>query len=46
MITIAEPKPTAREMLDGDDRIDFGFLINDLSKSIRKAFDRKMKTLA
>lgn len=34
-----------RETVDSDPRIEFGFLINDVSRSVRKAFDRKMVLL-
>jgi len=36
---------SARETLENDPRIDFGFLINDVSRTVRKAFDRKMVLL-
>lgn len=36
---------SARETLENDPRIDFGFLINDISRGVRKAFDRKMVML-
>lgn len=36
---------SAREALETDPRLDFGFLINDISRSVRKAFDRKMVML-
>jgi MarR family transcriptional regulator for hemolysin len=36
---------SARETLENDPRVDFGFLINDLARGMRKAFDRKMVML-